>query len=84
MTAPPARSRGTAGAPDEGMAHDPNGSRNTLAKAEHESAVDRALSALETAAGSRRVRSQLPDSTSGVALEDLAEALRRFRGRPPT
>jgi len=57
-------------------------------KTQHETAVDRALAALETAAGSRRVLSHLTNSVgapaSGVAIEDLVEALRRFRERAPT
>ena len=66
------------------MTDDRDVPRDASAKAEHETAVDGALSALGTAAGSQRVRSHLTERAPGVALEDLAEALRRFRERPPT
>ncbi len=58
---------------------------DSLTKTEHQAAVDRALAALETPAGSQRVLSHLTSPVgapaSGVALEDLVEALRKFRER---
>lgn len=61
---------------------------DSLTKTQHETAVDRALATLETEAGSHRVMCHLSNAVgapaSGIALENLIEALRTFRERAPT